>query len=770
MIDQSLLNSNFIGRDGFRWWIGQIAPIRAQRKQVRGKGWGNRLKVRILGYHPFSKEDLPDDDLPWAGILLPPTHGSGGANLFSSVRLRPGDVVMGFFVDGDNAQVPVIFGAFGRTKNVSQDAPTIGFQPFTGYSERMDTNNATITSEGGEQQSDSQKSNRNLSNKKVDELNKNKKEGELLEKKLSDTVDNEVTVANDCDDNFLNDVASTLDGLISSIDQGTDFLGEVAQATSKIQKMSNSLVSNTMGNLFEKMVPELQSGLDNLYDSILPIGGPSAAIAAQEALIPKVQGLENILECAPGKIVSGLNKTIRDLINEALLSVSTTGVCVAEQFTASLLDGIIDEISDNLDDALGGLSSILSPAFKVKDVLKSSSDLFKSAGAFVGCNQSNNKCVNKVKTFKTGGKPKIPFDVNASFDNVLGLLNSNNSGTPFVKPNCADVSFCGPPIVNIFGGDGIGGAAKAIMGGIVKNTDGLSDVTADLSRTGSIIGVEITDPGASYFTSPPLITFEDPCNKGYGATGEAVIDFNPDSPSYGQITAVEIISVGENYPVSPENDGDAVNSDSVPVGVIDTIILNAGSGYLDANVFDGNVEYDVVIQNGRIISAKPLNNIKIENQPKIKIRSNTGTGALIKPVIGRLPLTPQGEVVQVIDCISPNIKNIVGYVNGKAYFGPYHFHPTRGVKMVGAVHLPIPHEIIYDTPQESFRASRARIGIATTTEEIMTTPTNMQPSQRIGEVDTTTTTPPSAPPSSPPPSSPPPSSPPSGGGGYGGGY
>ena len=75
------------------------------------------------------------------------------------------------------------------------------------------------------------------------------------------------------------------------------------------------------------------------------------------------------------------------------------------------------------------------------------------------------------------------------------------------------------------------------------------DVTADLSRTGSVIGVEITDPGLGYFTSPPLITFEDPCNQGYGSAAEAVVDFNPSSPTYGQITSVNVISVGENYPV-----------------------------------------------------------------------------------------------------------------------------------------------------------------------------------------------------------------------------
>ena len=529
--------------------------------------------------------------------------------------------------------------------------------------------------------------------------------------------------------------------------------------------MTNGLVSNAMGKFYEKMVPELQGGLDSLYNKVYGLTlaatqnagmARKAGIAAQKSMIPGVKSLEGVIDCLPGKIVSGLGKTIRDLLDEALLSVVNNGICIAEQFTASLLDGIINDISSELDGVLGGLTSILSPAFKVQDILRSSSDLFRSASSFIDCNQQNNKCPGKVSARKVGGNAIKPFSVSGALDNVLENMNSGG-GTPFIKPDCANVDFCGPPVVNIFGGDGVGGAGKAILGGIVNNTDGLSDVTADLSRFGSVIGVEITDPGAGYFTRPPLITFEDPCNLGYGAAGEAVVDFNPNSPTYGQIVNVTILSGGENYPMSPSDDGDAINSDNIPVGVIDTIIINAGSDYQDAVVSDENTDYDVIIQNGRIIDAKPLNNIKIENIPIISITSKTGSGASLKPIIGRLPLTPQGEVVQVIDCISPNINNIVGYINGKPYTGAYHIM-SNGVKMTGASHSGN-DAIIYDTPQESFRSART-VGTAMT----MTSTTTTTPVQRIGDLGMSDTSTGSS--YTPPPSSPPPSNPPSGGGGY----
>tara|TARA_B100000482_G_C12390960_1_gene213003 strand:- start:83 stop:208 length:126 start_codon:yes stop_codon:yes gene_type:complete len=40
MIEESLLKSNFVGRDGFIWWIGQVAPEDAQKEQINMGGWG----------------------------------------------------------------------------------------------------------------------------------------------------------------------------------------------------------------------------------------------------------------------------------------------------------------------------------------------------------------------------------------------------------------------------------------------------------------------------------------------------------------------------------------------------------------------------------------------------------------------------------------------------------------------------------------------------------------------------------------------------------
>ena len=79
MIENSLIQSNFIGRDGFRWWVGQVAPEDAQGSQINGGGWGDRVKVSILGYHPENDIELKNEELPWAHVLKSPEAGSGRA-------------------------------------------------------------------------------------------------------------------------------------------------------------------------------------------------------------------------------------------------------------------------------------------------------------------------------------------------------------------------------------------------------------------------------------------------------------------------------------------------------------------------------------------------------------------------------------------------------------------------------------------------------------------------------------------------------------------
>jgi hypothetical protein len=684
MIEESLLKSNFIGRDGFRWWIGQIPPGKSLGGQNKGKGWGNRFKVRILGYHPYSKADLPDEDLPWAGCLLPATSGTGASNLAQSVKYRPGDVVVGFFMDGDNAQIPMIMGAFGRTSQVPQQAASGAFVPFTGYTSNIDIPDGTLVpDESNEQNKDSQPTPRSISDEQVGQINSSGNSGKV-EIAASKADGQKISPASGCDDNFMDEVSNVLENFLGGIPknplggvigEASDFLGDVNAVAKKMQRLANNPVSSMMDSLYRELIPLMQAGLNGLYNAVNLVSGPLAAIAAVKAMIPPTLAIQDQLECLGGKIISGLGDTIKGMVEDALINIVNFGTCVAEQFAGDLLNKITDQISDGMSGVLKGIEPILEFVnIDVREILGASADTIASAAGFFDCNQDKGKCTGRVRKWTLGYGADGSFDLQKTYDNVMDQINVQNAlgllnidvpqgvNSPFTKPDCATPSTCGGPTVKIFGGDGIGGAGRAILGGIVQNSPDLDNLSRNVTRTASIIGVELTDPGSKYFYKEPLISFSDSCGLGYGAVARAVMKFET-----GEIEKIVMISEGENYPVTPPDNTNTDPEDDptgpididIPVGIIDVEIIDGGENYPeDTEIItdlvpedDDEIEFDVVIDEGRIISVKPINIIQVNILPKL--RATGGSGALLKPIIGRLPESKPGQkIIQVIDCVS----------------------------------------------------------------------------------------------------------------------
>ena len=122
MSEGSLFNSGFLGAS-FSWWIGQIAEDSTWRDNILpGKfesadkipGWGRRYKVRIIGLHDQGETEIKSEELPWAQVMYPVTAGGGQAKAGGTANLRQGNMVFGFFLDGQDQQVPVIMGVLGN--------------------------------------------------------------------------------------------------------------------------------------------------------------------------------------------------------------------------------------------------------------------------------------------------------------------------------------------------------------------------------------------------------------------------------------------------------------------------------------------------------------------------------------------------------------------------------------------------------------------------------------------------------------------------------
>ena len=88
---------NFVGQSGFVWWVGEIV----RRDDPLGVG---RCRVRIFGVHTENKSLLPDEELPWATPLYPVNN----SKKFEAPKV--GEWVVGFFMDGQSCQFPIMMG------------------------------------------------------------------------------------------------------------------------------------------------------------------------------------------------------------------------------------------------------------------------------------------------------------------------------------------------------------------------------------------------------------------------------------------------------------------------------------------------------------------------------------------------------------------------------------------------------------------------------------------------------------------------------------
>ena len=127
---------------GTHEWIGIILPYKSQQNQQDGMaGFGIRRRVAIMGYHPSDISQIPDDQIVFALVALPPTAGSGAAGRKMSVRLTQGDVVLGKFLDGNAKQNPIILHVLGRTQNAKFQSGRFGLKTgFVGSSKQTNLN------------------------------------------------------------------------------------------------------------------------------------------------------------------------------------------------------------------------------------------------------------------------------------------------------------------------------------------------------------------------------------------------------------------------------------------------------------------------------------------------------------------------------------------------------------------------------------------------------------------------------------------------------
>ena len=672
--------TNFMGRDPMQWWIGQVTdPVKGEwgdalektrdadpdRKDI----YSHRCRVRIIGYHGC-EDDLPDKDLPLAHVLLPPNTTTTGA-CGETMEYQGGEVVVGFFFDGADAQQPVIFGTLFRQHFIEDEIKQADynakkqtcFKPWTPPEVTSNLNKNQVALGSVKKNFVSNNAEKNVAHNQKEEATNGK-------------FDN----ATACQDNEVSKISNTIK--------------EFTQKAQKLQKLSgaNEYVNTTYGGITD-IQSELKLTSNKLHNSMTKLVRRGRSWVIQDTLeklnttlkdkvakplqaptAEATNSLVNTMFCNFEKIQDGLLDYLFDSLENMLGQVLDVPICGIENFLSDMFGQINNILDTSLGDMFGQLNSI-SPGIGLPS--KTFSKAIKFANIITSALDCDAQNCPPNTTFSAKSGTSLSGD--DDFSNITSkmglsslvdpLLETLDNAIPAVPsaPDCStNVLKCGPPRVDFIGGGGEGATGSAIV-----------------NVLGQVIGVSILGKGSGY-SEPPLLSFFDSCENGYGAGG--YVRLNDD----GTVKDVVMISGGQEYlPNTTETDFDGNVKEVIPdpnanydgavsyvTTLSDVVVQNTGFGYSDGDTITvsggsatpttgdgdgvGQAEVELNIQDGLIVGANVVNGgFGFTSIPNLTINSDTGALAKLKPVLqftkvddaSQLAQISQDAVVTVISCI-----------------------------------------------------------------------------------------------------------------------
>ncbi len=655
MLETRLSKINYIGQDGFHWFVGQVTPDPAWRGSSTTNGY--RAKVRILGKHPATAE-VPDSELPWAHFVTPPSLGTGKGFGGSSFFIQGGETVIGFFLDGDDAQQPIVIGTLSSGQNEENlmafddavQAGTTGFLPLSANYNR-DFSKAVRRTDGEKTDGNGLPDNNGLT-----------PDGKESQQAAIDGKEIIVPKAKACKGGkgFMSDVARTLasvvaigNGLIEYKEGFIDpVFGEIYNVAALISSAS-TIIASGFAQLIRLARKFLFEQIKKLSENIVTFLLPDSLL--KDIAISKAM---DTIFCIIEKIVKSLKGLIEDFLNQLFGKVVNMPLCAAEAAIAGLVANINDKVQSVIGPAMEAIQGILGPLGTFMGFLNKAMGYVQMGLKFLSCEDDicppepydwaanfgpSKKSVADFKRSINITNGITAAGIGASVSNMISNIfpdidDEKSSAVAELVGGCpTNVIKCGAPSIEIFGGGGFGAAARAVV-----------------NEVGQVVGVNMTQFGSGY-AKKPFVTISDSCDNGRGATGTAVVED-------GRVTNVIITNTGGGY-LGPEtatadNEGEEVVGEIVGIDVI-----NTGKGYdQDSLIVSGcGTLKPQLDQEGRIVGADIVqSDIGCKVLPKLRINSATGFGAVIRPVMkfrkreeySKTVNIPQSAVLKVVDCVS----------------------------------------------------------------------------------------------------------------------
>ena len=108
------MTTKSLGQEGFRWFVGTVE----NREDPLKLG---RLRVRIMNVHSVKQSRVGTDNLPWATVMSPVTGANNNKVGQAPLGIQVGSTVIGFFMDGEDGNQPVIMGAIAGIPGIQAD-------------------------------------------------------------------------------------------------------------------------------------------------------------------------------------------------------------------------------------------------------------------------------------------------------------------------------------------------------------------------------------------------------------------------------------------------------------------------------------------------------------------------------------------------------------------------------------------------------------------------------------------------------------------------
>jgi len=582
MLDQLLYNKNFVGRDGFYWWIGQIPNEEVWKENISGfpakentesKGFGERYKVRIMGSNLDSwnsdasteDPDIPDKDLPWAIVMYPVTAGGGPGASYQSANLTQGTYVFGFYLDGEDGQQPIIMGTLGYNdfNQVSANSPT--FFPTTGFTqndrefipplalrevldgnifaenyEYLAFNTATLWTEsvnGDNTMFDwgSGQAARDGKGKVALPPSPDCKSPlSAMQLQLKNTIQEVEKAKKSVYDFRLNlnkDIAKSQEWIDAKIIEGAKIVaGAIKWLFTEIEKFVIAQVNNAAKKTYNLLMPNEQP--------LMKEGMETAS---------------DIIACLFKKIIDKLFDIALGFLKGMVDRVVNTAECLVNNFLGGLLGQLAGLIDGAVGQAFGSIQSIINGVGGIADsALGLASDGLKiilDVLSFLNCEEKPECSSIDEWSIWDGANGGLTGNFDSLIDNITNTAGAITNAididnfdfnldfnSQFDPSSCnTGPRVCGPPTLDIFG-SGVGAAVNLVVG-----------------NTGEILAADIVNSGYGYVVGSTYTKVTDDCGVGQG--GIVYPEFGPvtdpnGNPSIG-ITGVVITATGKDYLPSP---------------------------------------------------------------------------------------------------------------------------------------------------------------------------------------------------------------------------